>query len=131
MPLIGLQIRYNKVRSLMHMAKKDSLTELSELPYIKWTSQKLGLSNDELNDIANGEKGFSAPFSNDERIDLLYELMKLFYTDKQVVKTEIKKCAELAEKMDLKTKSVNDLMKRIKDNANKLIAYKDFNAVLS
>lgn len=115
----------------MHMAKKDSLTELAELNYIKWAAKKLEISEEELIDIAEGEKGFSSPYSTEERLSLLYELMRSFYHEKQIDKSEMPLCTELAIKMEIKIKSVDKLLRMIKKNDQKLIDYEAFQTICS
>ena len=131
MPLIGLQIHYNYIRALMHMAKKDSITDLANLHYINWVAEKLGLSKDELIDIAEGEQGFSAPYSTLERLDVLYELMSSFYGIEVISGPEKKLCTELAIKMEIRIKSVDKLWRQIKENDNKLIDHSAFQKICS
>lgn len=129
MPLIGLQIHYNYIRSLMHMAKKDSITDLANLHYINWVAEKLGLSKDELTDIAEGEQGFSAPYSTQERLTILHQLMSSFYGDEAIPEPEKKLCTELAIKMEIRIKSVDNLWHLIKENNNKLIKHSAFKKI--
>lgn len=121
MSVINMEIRFNKIRSLMHMAKKDSLTELAEIPYIIWVAQKLGISADELKDIAEGEQGFSAPYTAQERTSFFYELMQSIYGDGPIKEDEIQNCSELAIKMELNLKSVMRLLKRLKENSYRMM----------
>lgn len=129
MSYIGLQEKYNRIRILIQMARKDGFFNLAELTYIVWVSQKLGLSKADLDEISSEKGSYSAPFSENERLDLLFELVKIMYVDGEVVESELDHFNELADKMSLNTSKTESLITLIKASPNKLMERAEFDAV--
>ena len=131
MSYIGLQENYNRIRSLIHMAMSDGFVNLAELRYIVFVAQKLGISQSELNELAKEEDNFSYPFSEKQRQDFLYELIKVMYIDGVIAEDEIDHCKELASKMELSESGCADLFSQIQKNDNKLMEKEVFDHFFS
>ncbi len=131
MSYIGLQENYNRIRSLIQMAKSDGFVNLAELTYIIFVAQKLGISQSELNELAKEEDNFSAPFSEQDRQEFLYELIKVMYVDGIVDDIELVHCKELATKLQLDEEAIANLFKQIQSNSNKLMEKTDFDRFFS
>ena len=104
---------------------------LAELTYIIFVAQKLGVSQSELNELAKEEDNFSAPFSEQDRQDFLYELIKVMYIDGVVVDIELAHCKELAAKLKLDETASANLFSQIQSNSNKLMEKTEFDRFFS
>lgn len=124
----GYQDNYSSIRSLIKMAKSDGLVNLSELTYIVWFGQKLGLSKNELMNLADGEKEISAPFGREERLNLFYEIITMMYVDGQVHEEEIAQCKEMAVTFKLENDAINNLITHIQANQKDLISREEFDS---
>lgn len=129
MTYIGLQKNYNRVRSLMQMAKSDGQVNIAELTFIIWVSQKLGLSKAELDQLADEEGNYSYPFSENDRKDILFDLIKVMYVDGVVAESELLHCEELANQMSLNKEKTKKLISHIKENSNSLMEKGDFDSI--
>jgi len=129
MSYIGLQEKYNRIRILIQMARKDGIFNLAELTYIVWVSQKLGLSKAELDELSSEKGVYLAPFAENERLDLLYQLIKIMYVDGEVVEAELDHFNDLAEKMSINSSKTESLITLIKASPNKLMERAEFDAV--
>lgn len=131
MAYIGLQENYNRVRSLIQMAKRDGQVNVAELTFIVWVSQKLGLSKSELDELTQEEGNYSYPFSEEERKDILFDLIKVMYVDGVVVESELELCEDLANQMKLDKVKTSKLIAHIKENSNSLMEKADFDLIYS
>lgn len=131
MTYIGLQENYNRIRTLIQMAKSDGKVNLAELTYIVWLSQKLGISTSELNELANEEGNFSAPFTKKERTTLLYDIVKLMYVDGEVAPEELKHIESIAQHMNFDKSSIQNLLSGIKEHGKQLMDKADFDAIFA
>jgi len=100
------------------MAKSNGLENLTELDFIVWVTQKLGLSQEELEVIASEEDSFSYPFSNEERKNIFYDLLNIIYKDNPIDESELIHCEDLATQMNLDAVDTKKLMSEIKRNDN-------------
>jgi uncharacterized tellurite resistance protein B-like protein len=128
---IGLQEKYNHLRVLLQMAKADGFVNIAELTYIVWVSQKLGIDKEKLDELANEEGNFSAPFSKEERNNLLYEVTKMMYVDGEVLETEIQLLKELSNKLSIASNKQTSLLGYVKENSSDLMDKKVFEDLLN
>jgi uncharacterized tellurite resistance protein B-like protein len=131
MSFIGLQENYNRIRTIIQMAKSDGQVNLAELTYIIWLSQKLGISKSELNELVNEEANFSAPFSEDERTTLLYDIVTLMYVDGEVAQEELKHIESIAQQMNFNDSAIQGLLSSIKEQGNQLMNRAAFDAIFA
>lgn len=131
MTYIGLQENYNRIRTIIQMAKSDGQVNLAELTYIIWLSQKLGISKSELNELVNEEANFSAPFSEDERTTLLYDIVTLMYVDGEVAQEELVHIDSIAQQMNFENTAIQDLLSGIKEQGNQLMDKAAFDAIFA
>jgi uncharacterized tellurite resistance protein B-like protein len=112
----GLQENYGHVRNLIKMAKSDKTVNVAELTYIVWVSQKLGLSQGELEQLINEEPiQYSAPFEMEERIKQFNELINLIYVDGNIADEEVQYLAEIANQMDLNSEGTRKLLQALQE----------------
>ena len=131
MSYIGLQENYNRIRSLMQMAKSDGLVNLAELTFIVYVAQKIGLSKGGLDELAKEEGNFSAPFSISDRKEILYDIIKVMYVDGTVVQSELQQFEDLARQMKIEKKGTEALLTHLKNNANKIMSKSIFDQLLA
>lgn len=129
MSFIRLQENYNIIRSLLQMAKSNGLENLTELDFIVWVTQKLGLSQEELEIIASEEDSFSYPISDEERKKLFYDLLTIFYKDNPIDESELIPCEDLATQMNLDSVDTKKLISEIKGNENCLVEKSAFDHI--
>jgi len=110
----GLQENYGHVRNLISMAKSDKTVNVAELTYIIWVSQKLGLSQGELEQLINEDNtNYTPPFSQDERIKQFGELINLMFVDGKIDTEEVQYLAEIAKKMELNPEGTGKLLQAL------------------
>jgi uncharacterized tellurite resistance protein B-like protein len=112
----GLQENYGHVRNLIKMAKSDNTVNVAELTYIIWVSQKLGLSQGELEQLINEEHTqYSAPFEMEERLKQFNELINLIYVDGKIADEEVQYLAEIANQMGLNSDGTKKLLQALQE----------------
>jgi hypothetical protein len=129
MLFIRKQKNFNFIRNLIQIAKSNELENLIELDFLIWVSQKLGLSDEELETITKEEQSFAYPVSDEERINLLYELLNSIYKTTFIEDGDLKHCENLAMEMNLNIKNTSKLMAKIKNNKNCLIDRETFDLI--
>lgn len=131
MAYISLQENYNRVRNLIQMAKRDGQVNVAELTFIVWVSQKLGISKSELDELSQEEGNYSYPITEEQRKDILFDLIKVMYVDGIVAESELELCEDLANQMNLDKEKTAKLISHIKDNSNSLMEKSDFDLIYS
>ena len=112
----GLQENYGHVRNLISMAESDKTVNVAELTYIIWVSQKLGLSQGELEQLINEENTqFTAPFEQKERIKQFNELINLIFVDGKIAVEEIEYLSEIANQLGLNPEGTRKLMQALQE----------------
>jgi len=113
----GLQDSYSHVRNLINMAKSDKTVNVAELTYIIWVSQKLGLSQGELDQlISEDEVPYSPPFNNEDRLKQFHELINLMFVDGIIADEELQYLSEIASKMGLNPNGTKKLLQALQDD---------------
>lgn len=131
MSFIGLQENYNRIRSLIQMAKSDGFVNIAELTYIIFVAQKLGLTKGELDELAKEEGNFSAPFSLADKKSMLFDIIKVMYVDGVIAESELTQCEDLALHMNIDKKAIGALLTHISSNANKLMDKDTFEKLIA
>ena len=112
----GLQDSYSHVRNLINMAKSDKTINVAELTYIIWVSQKLGLSQGELDQLINeDEVPYSPPFNNEDRLKQFHELTNLIFVDGVIADEEVQYLSEIAKQMGLNTDGTRKLLQALQE----------------
>lgn len=112
----GLQENYGHVRNLISMAKSDEIVNVAELTYIVWVSQKLGLSQGELEQLINEEQTtYSAPFDQQVRINQFNELINLMFVDGKIADEEVQYLSEIASQMGLNPEGTRKLLQALQE----------------
>ena len=113
----GLQDSYSHVRNLINMAKSDKTVNVAELTYIIWVSQKLGLSQGELDQlISEDEVPYAPPFNNDDRLKQFHELINLMFVDGVIADEEVQYLSEIAKQMGLNPEGTRKLLQALQDD---------------
>jgi len=98
------------------MAKSDKTVNVAELTYIIWVSQKLGLSQGELDQlIKDDEVPYSPPFNNEDRLKQFYELTNLIFVDGVIADEEVQYLSEIAKQMGLNTDGTRKLLQALQE----------------
>lgn len=113
----GLQDNYSHIRNLINMAKSDKTVTVAELSYIIWVSQKLGLSQVELDQLINEEEApYSPPFNNEDRLKQFHDLITLIFVDGVIADEEVQYLLEIANKMGLNPEGTKKLLQALQDD---------------
>lgn len=117
MSYMGLQDSYSHIRNLINMAKSDKTVDVAEVTYIIWVSQKLGLSQAELNQLIS-EEGipYSPPFNNEDRLKQFNELVNLVFVDGVIADEEVQYLLVIANKMGLNPEGIKKLLQALQDD---------------
>jgi len=120
----GLQENYGHIRHLIGMAKSDNTVNVAELTYIVWVSQKLGLSQGELEQLINeseGQTSYTAPFSREDRLKQFHEIINLMFVDGHIDNKEVNHLSVLAVKMGLSSDGTRLLLQSLQGDNNQMI----------
>ena len=106
---------------LIALAKSDGMVNLSELTYLLWVAQKLGISKQELETLTNRQHSdfdFVAP---GQRLEQLHRMLSMMFVDSHLANEEMEKCRDLAYKMGLDPAMVDELLHDISQAPDKII----------
>ena len=110
----GIQGKYGHVRNLINLAKSDGNLNVAELTYIVWVSQKLGMSQGELEQLVNEEQdSYSVPFNKEDRLKQFHELINIIFVDGIVAYEEVQYLSEIANKVGLNPEGTQKLMQAL------------------
>jgi len=128
----GLQENYNHVRNLINMAKSDNTVNIAELTYIVWVSKKLGMSQGELEQLTNENSSeYSAPFSREDRLKELHELINIMFVDGKIDDKEVSYLSEMTEKMGLNSEGTRLLIASLQNPENNMIDWDTINELFN
>ncbi len=111
---------------LIDLAKADGMVNFSEMTYLVWVSQKLGVGQQELESLMSRQRSDFDMISPDQRLEQFHRLLNMMYVDTQMDTSELEKCRELGYKMGLERSKVDHLLGAVVDTPE-LIA--DFEAM--
>ncbi len=106
---------------LIDMAKSDGMVNFSEMTYLVWVAQKLGVSQSELEQLMERKPSAFDHISPNHRLEQFQRLLNMMFVDTQVEAEEIEKCRELAYKMKLDQNKVDHLLTEIEKNPKVMI----------
>ena len=110
----GIRGKYGHVRNLINLAKSDGNLNVAELTYIVWVSQKLGMSQGELEQLVNEEQdSYSVPFNKEDRLKQFHELINIIFVDGIVAYEEVQYLSEIGNKMGLNPEGTQKLMQAL------------------
>jgi uncharacterized tellurite resistance protein B-like protein len=110
MPYITASEKTAILRDLIALAKSDGLVSFTEMTYLIWVAQKLGVSQLELQQIQQQVPSAFDRVSPDQRLEQFHRLLHMMFIDTQVLPEEIEKCRELALNMGLEATKVDKLL---------------------
>lgn len=101
---------------LIDLAKADGMVNFSEMTYLLWVSQKLGVGQQELQSLMNRQRSDFDMISPDQRLEQFHRLLNMMYVDTQIETSEVEKCRELGYKMGLERSKVDHLLTKVEEN---------------
>lgn len=101
---------------LIDLANADGIVNFSEMTYLLWVSQKLGVGQQELEGLMSRKRSDFDMVSPDQRLDQFHRLLNMMYVDKQMETSEVDKCRELGYKMGLEPAKVDRLLSKVLEN---------------
>lgn len=101
---------------LIDLAKADGMVNFSEMTYLLWVSQKLGIGQQQLQSLMNGQRSDFDMISPDQRLEQFHRLLNMMYVDTQMETSEVEKCRELGYKMGLERSKVDHLLANVEEN---------------
>lgn len=101
---------------LIDLAKADGMVNFSEMTYLLWVSQKLGVGQQELESLMNRQRSDFDMISPDQRLVQFHRLLNMMYVDTQMETSEVEKCRELGYKMGLERSKVDHLLAEVEEN---------------
>ncbi|RLD24588.1 MAG: TerB family tellurite resistance protein [Bacteroidetes bacterium] len=104
-----------QLNTLVHLASADGLMSDEEARFVKMLGKFNGMSEEEVDEIMKNPQPMEDLnlLSDDQKFEYLYSLVQLMKTDKQVFKSEISFCENVAEELGYKRKVVAELSSRI------------------
>ena len=104
-----------QLSTLIQLAKIDGDFDGQEKLHILMVGKANGLSEAEIKDIVENPQPLPDvnTMTEDEKFDLLYNVVQLMKVDSQVYLSEIKYCEDIAEKLGFKKKVISALSSRI------------------
>lgn len=101
---------------LIDLAKADGMVNFSEMTYLLWVSQKLGVGQQELQSLMNRQRSDFDMISPDQRLEQFHRLLNMMYVDTQMETSEVEKCRELGYKMGLECSKVDHWLAKVEEN---------------
>ena len=101
---------------LIGLAKSDGAVNFSEMTYLVWVAQKLGVDQKELEKLLNRQRSDFDMISPDQRVQQFHHLLSMMFVDTRVEKEELEKCKDLGYKMGLDRNKVDQLIEDISEN---------------
>lgn len=101
---------------LIDLAKSDGVVNFSEMTYLLWVSQKLGVNQEELTKLMDRKNSTFDRVSSSQRLEQFHRLLNMMFIDTEIETTELEKCRELAYKMGLDRTKVDNLLAEIAKN---------------
>lgn len=101
---------------LIDLAKADGMVNFSEMTYLLWVSQKLGVGHQELQSLMNRQRSDFDMISPDQRLEQFHRLLNMMYVDTQMETSEVEKCRELGYKMGLERSKVDHWLAKVEEN---------------
>lgn len=98
---------------LTDLAKSDGTVNFSEMTYLVWVAQKLGVDQKELESLMTRTRSDFDHISPNQRLEQFHRLLNMMFVDTEVAPEEMEKCRELAYKMGLDRSKVDHLMDEI------------------
>ena len=98
---------------LIDLAKSDGAVNFSEMTYLVWVAQKLGVSQSELESLMTRQRSDFDHISPSQRLEQFHRLLSMMFVDTDVAPEEMEKCRELAYKMGLDRSKVDYLLDEI------------------
>lgn len=98
---------------LTDLAKSDGTVNFSEMTYLVWVAQKLGVEQKELESLMTRTRSDFDHISPNQRLEQFHRLLNMMFVDTEVASEEMEKCRELAYKMGLDRSKVDHLMDEI------------------
>lgn len=101
---------------LIDLAKADGMFNFSEMTYLLWVSQKLGVGQQQLQSLMNRQRSDFDMISPDQRLEQFHRLLNMMYVDTQMETSEVEKCRELGYKMGLERSKVDHWLAKVEEN---------------
>lgn len=101
--------------ALIHLASADDDLADKERELIFLIGTKGGMSQDEIKALMEDPEELNIPdgLSDDDKFELLYNVVQLMKIDREVFISEIKFCEEVAEKLGFNRKVISELSANI------------------
>lgn len=103
------------LRNLILLSKADGKELQEEIGFIKSVMDREGLSEEDYTYCTDNMDAidYSIPEDYNERVEYLYDMIKLMIIDGHVDEKELKVCEECAELMKIPPASVNNMVKNM------------------
>lgn len=100
---------------LCQLALADAFVTKDELEYLTRLREHYGVSQEDFNSIM--DNAFTIPFTAPEktmqRLEQMYDLVRMVLIDESIDERKVKLCVEVAEKLGFKAHIVGDLIKAL------------------
>lgn len=106
---------------LIALAKSDGVVNFSEMTYLLWVAQRLGVNQSELETLMSRKPSDFDKVSPNQRLEQFHRLLNMMFVDTQVEAEELEKCRELAYKMGLDRAKVDQLLSEIAVNPQVMV----------
>ena len=102
----------SKLKVLLDAASSDGVVDSSEFELIVSIAGRLNISREEVLSIQQKPDSikFNPPSSDSAKIRLIQDLVKVVLADNKIEEAELRLCKNLAIKMNLNTRIIDDLI---------------------
>lgn len=114
---------YGIIGLLIKLSAADTKFDNKEIAFIKEVSERIGISDDEFNDILNAPEDFilEVPKTEQERMSILYYLLFLMKIDSKAAKTESQMVRQLGVALGFRDSMVDEMVNVIVAHENKYV----------
>lgn len=112
-----LTYKKNHIRNLLALAKADGHMHEKEVKLLYKIGKRYGLKEKQITSLMGSEEKYTIniPDNNNDKMDLLYDLIWMVHADERVEKSEIDFCENVVERFGMKKDLVQWLIKKFEE----------------
>ena len=110
---------------LLQLAKIDRNFDQEEKSFIREFGRKYNIGRSELEEIEHNSNRFGdiSNFTMDEKVEVLYNAIRLAKVDRRILPNEIVYCQEIASKLGFKRSVIDAILPLVNDQPLELVNY--------
>ena len=110
---------------LIQLAKVDRSFDQEEKSFIREFGRKFNINRSELEEIEHNPEHYSdiSTFTMDDKVEVIYNAIRLAKVDKRILPNEIVYCQEIATKLGFKRSVIDAILPLVNDQPLEFVNY--------